>query len=74
MYSVKSQGRYTKHRYFFIKGCIQMGVRKKAHQENAHQVNPISKKALQENCPSAKVMGRKVAHQFFKIGLFSGIH
>ena len=42
---------------------------KKSIRKNAHQVNPISKKAHQENCPSAKVMGRKMG--IFPAGLFS---
>ena len=31
--------------------------------------NESLKKAHQENCPSAKMMDRKIAHQFFKISL-----
>ena len=45
-------------------GHCGLGIRKKVHQ-----VNDIKKKAHQENCPSAKVIGRKIAHPFVKISL-----
>ena len=54
---------------YLWKISFKVNQRKKPIRKNAHQVNPISEKAHQENCPSAKVMGRKIAHQFFKISL-----